>query len=658
MTMTEEHKDSYGSPLLLPENPSRFGPVTRFLLMRLALSMCVLQVIAAYFIFFTESDTATSLGTSLVFPGMGFVFNAMPLYFVITATLGLIALVLWWGASAHLAIPIVWLGSAIVSALTVNTGKIFVSSDTTWGFAVPLAYVLAFGSVGFTLFQNEREFRSKKSRIPELNEYLTQAPTPIRHKNNRTPDNMDVELLRWCYSVAFQPDDGLVGLDYGEQFHSGTQLRYQLNSLSWALSLYAANFVPNAQGQIEAALAKVIEKHTDLRVWKYWRTLNILGNFDTNPDPIAKDNIMFSAFLGDAINIYEAATGSTRFDEPGSLTFVWKDGRTFPYSHHTIAEAVHKNFEKSRLGFYPCEPGWSFTVCNVMGAQSLFGHDTLHGTQLWEQVKPRWVQALDNEYATPDGTYAHIRSSVVGLSWDTGEVPGGHYLAAGSHRFADILPDYARRANLLERRNSEKKIRALATQVQNGKLSLTLPMTLERSRARKSALAGWNGIIGASMMYGEDALTSASLDAAIEQCGTGQRWPDRPLDAGMQAFGAHMMIRWSQPLSAGDLNVRGYVSPQGPILSSTSWEDVLVIEARSPDGESLTLTLEPLQERATSVNLSFTQLVPHASYSLISDLSVPEQAISLTSDELGQGKATLDALDSRRTLTLKKVSSS
>ena len=77
---------------------------------------------------------------------------------------------------------------------------------------------------------------------------------------------------------------------------------------------------------MEAALVKLVEKHTDLRVWGYWRTLNLLGNFDPSPDPIARDNIMFSAFLGDVLNIFEAATGSTRFDEPGSLTFVWKDG--------------------------------------------------------------------------------------------------------------------------------------------------------------------------------------------------------------------------------------------------------------------------------------------------------------------------------------------
>lgn len=53
----------------------------------------------------------------------------------------------------------------------------------------------------------------------------------------------------------------------------------------------------------------------------------------------------------------------------------------FEYDHHSITDAVQRNFDRSRLGFFPCEPGWSFTVCNIMGAQALRGHDTAHGTE-------------------------------------------------------------------------------------------------------------------------------------------------------------------------------------------------------------------------------------------------------------------------------------
>ena len=38
---------------------------------------------------------------------------------------------------------------------------------------------------------------------------------------------------------------------------------------------------------------------------------------------------------------------------------------------NTIVAAVRDNYARSELGFYPCEPGWSFTVCNIMAATPL-----------------------------------------------------------------------------------------------------------------------------------------------------------------------------------------------------------------------------------------------------------------------------------------------
>ena len=49
-----------------------------------------------------------------------------------------------------------------------------------------------------------------------------------------------------------------------------------------------------------------------------------------------------------------------------------------------------------------------------MGAQALHGHDTIHGSDDWAAVGDRWRQTLDDEYLTPDGSYAHIRSNHIG----------------------------------------------------------------------------------------------------------------------------------------------------------------------------------------------------------------------------------------------------
>ena len=592
-TTVDRHSLVADEVLLLPEAPRRFGPVTRRLLARLVVALVLVQALGAWLVFATDSPAARAAGLSLVFPGGGFLYDAAPVLFLLTLVLVLVALVLWWGVSTHFAIPLVWALSVAGAALLADGPRLWVARGTTWGWAVPVVYVLALATVGTMVWKMEARFRRKRAKVPALNAYLSTAQLPERTTELRPPDATDAELLRWCYAFAEQPDDGLAGLDWGEQFHGGTQLRYQVNAIAWAMSLFAANYLPNAPDRITEALAKVVLKHTDLRVWGYWRALNLLGNFDPDPDPIRRDNIMFSAFLGDVINSFEAATGDMRFDEPGSLTFVWRDGRTFPYDHHSIAAAVRRNFERSTLGFFPCEPGWSFTVCNVMGAQALYGHDTLHGTSEWDAVRERWQRTLDDEYLTPDGSYAHIRSNHIGVSWDTGEVPGGHYFANGTHRFVDILPAHARRAKALDLRGAVPKMQALSALVSNGTLPLELPEEPERHRTRSSAILSWNKVIGGARMVGDQRLVEAAIDASARQCATGARWPERPVAVGASGLGSHMLLRWSAPLDLAALNIRGHVAPVGPLVAADPAQAFISL-ARCDDGVRLDLVVDPV----------------------------------------------------------------
>lgn len=604
--------------LLLDERPVRMGPKSKALLARLIVILAAVEAVGAVLFFVSDSDAWRAVGTSLVFPGVGFLYTAMPLLFVATAALLVLALVLWWGASVHLAIPLVWLASAVVPGVLADGPRLWVDSGTTWGWSIIVGYTLAVAFVAVGVWRVERRFQRKRVLIPEINDYLRTVTLPEPIRSTREPNAMDSELLRWCYSFAFQPDDDLVGLDWGEQFHSGTQVRYQLNGLVWSLSLYAANFVPNAPSVTTDALARIALKHTDLRVWKYWRALNLFGNFDPNPDPICRDNIMFSAFFCDALNTLEAATGSKRFDEPGSLTFVWKDGRAFPYDHHSIAAAVRSNYNRSKLGFFPCEPGWSFTVCNIMGAQSMRNHDALHGTTDWDEVRDSWARTLDEEYSSPDGSYAHIRSNLVGLSWDTGEVPGGYYHTHGTHRFVDILPNHAWRAKALDLRGALPKMRGLAAMAKanSGRLDLEMPAELERHRTSSTSLLGWIKVIGGAHMAGESELVEAAIEASERQCSTGLRWPERPVSVGGGGFGAYLQMRWSLPLDLAGLNLRGYVAPSGPILESYDSANVLVTLARCLDGETLDLGLEPMAGPLENLSLGFVNLRPATRYSL------------------------------------------
>ena len=604
--------------LLLPTSPRRLGPVSRRLVLRLVVVLAAVEIAGS--VMTVVGPTAVrAAGLSIVFPGGGFLYLASPLWFLVTMVVVTLAIVLWWGISAHWAIPLVWAGSAVAAGLSAGVPRLFVSEDTTWPWMIPVVYGLAVASVTIAIVRTERKHRRKLAKVTELNEYLSTAALPRHEPDPNEPSEFDAELLGWVYDMALQPLDQFRGFDWGEQIHGPTCVRYQLNMMGYALSAYAANQLPNCPQPVEAALANLILKATDLRVWKYWRTLNVIGNFDTNPDPIVRDNIMLSAYLGDQINLYEAVTGSTRFDEPGSLTFVWKDGRTYEYDHHSIAEAVRHNFESNKLGFFPCEPGWVFTACNTMGAQALKGHDTLHGTELWPAVEPRWRDAVEIEMMTPDGNLPHIRSKLVGLSFDTGEVPGGEYFATGTNGFADIAPDLALRAGLLGLRGAPPRMEALRSMIVDGVLQLDVEPEPERNTLITTAVPQWTRIIGGARALGMYDLAAAAMRRMERDCGTGKRWPERPLHVGVQNLGIHLMVRWGSPLNTAKVALRGHQAPAGPILRDGPWDQVLVTSARSPDGSNLDVALQPRGAGPVTATLTFDALTPGRRYELTTE---------------------------------------
>jgi len=620
---------------LLPEQPRRMGPVTKMLIARTAAIVAALEVAALVLVFAVRGDTATAAGTSLAFPGGGLLFVGAPVLFILTMGLVCLSIVLWWGISALWGLPVTWaLSGAVAMAL---------APGEAWRWAVPIVFALAVAAIGSIVWSFEKRFRTKRAKVAELNQHLRTAVVDEPVRTWQRPNDMDYELQRWCYELALQPIDEFEGFEWGEQFHGGTCVRYQLNYLGWALSEYAVNSIPNAPTEIELVLRNLMLKQTDLRVWGYWRTLNLIGNLNADPDPLVKDNIMFSGFTGDQLNMYEAATGSDFFDQPGSLTFVWKDGRTFSYDHHSWMAEVKKNFEAGRSTFFPCEPGWAFAACNTIGAQAVLGYEVLHGGSMWTDLEPAWRKNLDDEYLMPDGNYANIRCTRTGLSWDTGETANGEYLVTGTNGFADVAPDLARRGRALATRGLKEKMAMLRFAIKDGALDIPVPEEHERNRFRKTALNGWTKVIGGARMVGEDEVAIAAQNAADRQCATGERWPERPLAAGVQNMAIHMIGRWGAPMNTGMLNLRGYVPPIGPLLGPVPWPQAMVTVARSVDGVELDLSIRPVEGAPTDVlTLTFTQLRPSTRYSL--------GAASFTSDAGGHGTvdvALADLLDVR-----------
>src|SRR4051794_37318482 len=96
---------------------------------------------------------------------------------------------------------------------------------------------------------------------------------------------------------------------------------------------------------------------------------------------------------------------------------------------------------------------------------------------------------------TPDGNLPHIRSKIVGLSFDTGEVPGGEYFLNGTNGFVDVAPDLAARGGLLAMRGAEEKMAALRRQIVDGELQMDIEPAPERNTLIVTAVPQWSRLV-------------------------------------------------------------------------------------------------------------------------------------------------------------------
>ena len=139
----------------------------------------------------------------------------------------------------------------------------------------------------------------------------------------------DLGVQRYLLDLALQPLDGWEGYDHLEQL-MGSSYRYQLNSISYALSLVQYNRTPAFTGYLSEAQRNVIMKMCDKRVWRYWAYENLIGYGRWNPDPIIWKNVMYSAYFGVMIGLYEMLNSDRRFSEPGALTLHWNKKTSYP----------------------------------------------------------------------------------------------------------------------------------------------------------------------------------------------------------------------------------------------------------------------------------------------------------------------------------------
>jgi hypothetical protein len=629
-----------GYDFAVPDKPN--GPVVRKLLRRTAIAAALGATAAMSTLRTAKNPGTKAAALGALAPGAGYVLTRSPLR--LTATLAGFAtsLVGWFATGNVIAPPAIWAVAAIDARRQANGGRKTWSAAET---AVPLA--LAGSAIAGTVARR-RAFRAAQERGRVRAEYLATAPRLDPRPRDAPQSELSVEDLatqRGFLDRGLQPLDQFDGFDIIEQFQTSA-IRYQLYMSQWVLALSQLHHTPSFHGYLSAAQRNLIDKLTLPRVWRYWAFEQTWGNLSLDWDPMKRDNIMLSGYLGVGLGAYESTTGDARYREAGALPFRLGK-RTWPYTHDMVARAVSDNMQRSSLTLFPCEPNWVYNMCNMSGINTLMLSDRLHGTRYVDTVGEDFGRSLREEFVTPDGRVTAIRSARLGFT-----IPmltstlADCTLVTMLHAFD---PELAQRCWAIVRREF------VDTSASEPRITLRGWDAIDTGNFKKSEAGALAAVMWAAAEMGDTelyAILEASLDRRYPPSFVnGARWfgptdgtapvaqtsGSAPLWAGAstQVNAILAVARFSPPggYRAMIEDGPGNATLTGPLLADASYPEVLVASART-DGRDLRLVLRP-GDGGGRVQLGFDRLRPGGEYVVNGAL---QQTITAGTD----GRAALD----------------
>ena len=407
---------------LFPPRSAYWGPITRQRVLRTFSVYCVVAAIGIALVTLARTTALAAFGLGLIVPGGGFLLwanadgagiAAHVFLFVASAAAFIVALAVWFATGMFLLPFTVWIATAI--------GAGSMSHTATWRAATIAVPAIAVAMIGCaTLAFAVVRYIGLRERA-EINRHLKIIDTktifaePVPHAATPELGERDLRLLRLLLDRALQPIDQFEGFEWLDQFQTAA-VRYQLNFMSYALSLAQSVHMPALQGYMTEAQNRLVLKQCDYRVWRYWELENLWGNFKRGADPIPHDNIMFTGFLATQIALYHAASGQRHFDVRGSLTFKHPGSMQFRYSLPELATILSSQHKTAPFALIACEPNWIYPMCNLIGATGLRTIDTLTGTQHWPLVADQFIDKLESEFVMPGGAIVACRSNYLGFA--------------------------------------------------------------------------------------------------------------------------------------------------------------------------------------------------------------------------------------------------
>ncbi|MDB5976520.1 MAG: hypothetical protein JWR07_3280, partial [Nevskia sp.] len=260
-------------------------------------------------------------GLGLMLPGGGFLghlggglwpsFGAVA-GLLLTLLLFGAALFAWFGSGNIIAPVAVWLGAALLAAAT--------APAPGWSGA-PWLLAAAIVAAATVMLRGRARYRARaiadrdrrNAHLAKLAAQPTAPATVARPDAGGVPEEA-AGYLRHILDRALQPLERFDGFDSIDQFQTAS-IRYQVCNFGYTLAALQYEHLPAFRGYLAQAQQNLHLKMLDHRNWKYWALENAWGNLSLDPDPVPRDNIMYSGWFGAMLAEYISNTGDSRYND-------------------------------------------------------------------------------------------------------------------------------------------------------------------------------------------------------------------------------------------------------------------------------------------------------------------------------------------------------
>lgn len=624
----------------VPEVPLRskhYGPLVAKRRWRAFLVWCAVLTACWLLLAANIASGWNAFALSLIFPGAGFLYGGGLLggaLFAI-ALLSVPATMIVWFASGNMSnVLATWLGGAALAGFYASRWGQPVAAVATWTPFTAMATMAGWAAI------DRMNFLRGRKRAQGHNDAIAQLAEPLLRDIPSAcvepeMDPVQLAVARSFFEKGLQPQNQWDGFSLDVEQWQLKATRYQLYGTIAKIATITYQHTPAFHGYAKEAMANLILKNLDKRIWRFWFWENLWGNWTPSADPIAKDNIMVTGWLANYLGMFETLFQDRRFDEPGALTWRWSDKTQFRYNHTGLVDALMHNYGRYDFSWYPCEPNLLYSMCNVQGFNALQFYDRLRGTDHWRRIHDRVEQSFEEEFMHPDGRVVCLLFNRVGLqapmlSSVLGEGSTLPNMLAMWPDKAERLWHVMKREFLRKRPDGSIEVRMLNLgwdRWDATALAGNIPI-VERAHEIRTLFA----ILQAAVQMGDDEVVNLLSEKVDREYGAGT---SIAVKLGNRKAGLFQFISEGLPPAWA----------QGPVLSQADFPDVLVARAVS-DGAALSLVLHP-GAGAKRVPIGLGQLQPGRRYRINDGAELPD----IVADPLGRANL-LVGLSGRQELNI------